>query len=63
MNHSMYSADRGTHLKIVAIGLLFSMLVACISLFARVSDVNLGTAVVVKAGQPTAVSGRIPTIR
>jgi hypothetical protein len=63
MNHSMYSADRGTHLKIVVIGLVFSMLVACIGLFAHVSNADLGTATMVKAGQPTAVSGRIPTIR
>jgi hypothetical protein len=63
MNHSMYSADRGTHLKIVVIGLLCATLVAFIGIFAHVSDIDLGTAPLVKAGQPTAVSGRIPTIR
>jgi hypothetical protein len=63
MNHSMYSADRGTHLKIVVIGLLCATLVAFIGIFAHVSDIDLGTAPLVKAGQPTAVTGRIPTIR
>jgi len=63
MNHSMYSADRGTHLKIVVIGLLCATLVAFIGIFAHVSDLDLGTAALVKAGQPTTVSGHIPTIR
>lgn len=64
MNHSMYSADRGTHLKIVVIGLLCATLVAFIGIFSHVSgDIDLGTAPLVKAGQPTALSGKIPTIR
>jgi len=63
VNHSMYSADRRTHLKIVVIGLLCATLVAAVGIFAHVSDIDLGTAPLVKAGQPTAVSGRLPTIR
>jgi len=63
MNHSLYSADRGTHLKIVVIGLLCATMVAAVGIFAHVSDVDLGTAALVKAGQPTTMSGRIPTIR
>jgi hypothetical protein len=63
MNHSMYSADRGTHLKIVVIGLLCATLVAVIGIFAHVSDIDLGTAALVKAGQPTTMSGHVPTIR
>jgi len=62
MNHSMYSADRGTHLKIVVIGLLCATLVAFIGIFAHVSDLDLGTAALVKAGQPTTLSGHIPTV-
>ena len=58
MNHSMYSADRGTHLKIVVIGLLCATLVAAVGIFAHVSDLDLGTAPLVKAGQPTAMSGQ-----
>jgi len=63
MNHSMYSADRATHLKIVVIGLLCATVVAVVGIFARVSDVDLGTAPLVQAGQPTTLSGHIPTIR
>ena len=63
MNHSIYSADRATHLKIVAVGLLCAVLVAAIGTFAHMSDVDLGTTQLVKAGQPTAVTGRLPDIR
>jgi hypothetical protein len=63
MNHSMYSADRSTHLKIVVIGLLCATVVAFVGIFAHASSIDLGTAALVKAGQPTAVSGHIPTIR
>jgi hypothetical protein len=63
MNHSIYSADRATHLKIVVVGLLCAVLVAAIGTFAHMSDVDIGTTQLVKAGQPTAVTGRLPDIR
>jgi hypothetical protein len=63
MNHSMYSADGRTHLKIVVIGLLCAILVAAVGIFAHVSDVDLGTAPLVKAGHPTAMTGRLPAVR
>jgi hypothetical protein len=64
MNHSMYSADRSTHLKIVVLGLLCAIAVAVIGIFAHVSDLDLGTAALVKAGQATSFSSaRAPTIR
>lgn len=64
MNHSMYSADRGTHLKIVVIGLLCATVVAAVGIFANLgSSVDLGTEVLVKAGQPTTLSGHLPIIR
>lgn len=63
MNHSMYNADRRTHLKIVVIGLLCATLVAAVGIFAHVSNVDLGTAPLVKAGQPTAITGHLPAIR
>jgi hypothetical protein len=63
MNHSIYSADRTTHLKIVVVGLLCAVLVAAIGTFAHVSDVDIGTTQLVKAGQPTAVTGRLPDVR
>jgi hypothetical protein len=63
MNHSINSADRGTHLKIVVVGLLCATLVAAVGTFAHVSDIDLGTAPLVKAGQSTTLSGGLPTIR
>jgi hypothetical protein len=63
MNHSIYSANRATHLKIVVVGLLCAVLVAAIGTFAHISDVDLGTTQLVKAGQPTAVTGRLPDVR
>jgi hypothetical protein len=63
MNHSIYSADRATHLKIVVVGLLCAVLVAAIGTFAHISDVDLGTTQLVKAGQPTTVTGRLPDVR
>jgi hypothetical protein len=63
MNHSMYSADRATHLKIVVIGLLCATVVAAVSIFANVGSLDLGTAPLVKAGEPTAMSGQVPNIR
>ena len=63
MNHSMYGADRGTHLKIIVLGLLCATVVAAVGLFAHVNDMDLGTAQLVKAGAPTTLSGQPPTIR
>jgi len=63
MNHSLYGADRRTHLKIMVVGLLCATLVAAVGIFAHVSDIDLGTAPLVKAGRPTAVSGQLPAIR
>jgi hypothetical protein len=64
MNHSMYSADRGTHLKIVVLGLICATMVAVVGIFAHVSsNIDLGTSTLVKAGQPTTLSGQAPTIR
>lgn len=63
MNHSIYNADRSTHLKIVVIGLVCAIMVVAVGSFARVSDVDLGTAPLVKASQPTTFSGRFPAIR
>jgi hypothetical protein len=63
MNHSMYSADRRTHLKIVVVGLLCATIVAVIGITAHVSELDLGTAPLVKAGQPVVVTGDAPKIR
>jgi hypothetical protein len=63
MNHSIYSADRWTHLKIVVVGLLCAVLVAGIGTFARLGQDDAGTAPLIKADQSSALSGTLPVIR
>jgi hypothetical protein len=63
MNHLIYSANRRTHLKIVVVSLMGAILVAVVGTFAHVSDIDLGTAPLVKASHATTVSGRLPAIR
>jgi hypothetical protein len=52
MNHSIYSADRTTHLKIVVIALVISIGGVGLGLFSRVDIGSTQSASVVKAGKP-----------
>jgi hypothetical protein len=63
MNFSIYGADLRTHLKIVVVALLFANVVAGIGRYARITDIDLGTAPLVKAGQPAVLTGALPVIR
>ncbi|UZE51010.1 hypothetical protein [Rhodopseudomonas sp. P2A-2r] len=58
MNHSIYSADRTTHLKVVVVALIAGITVAGFGISARVnsSDGYTQTARVVKAGQPVTIT-------
>lgn len=58
MNHSIYSADRSTHLKIVIVALVAGIAVAGFGIGARLgSDDGLTqTARVIKAGKPVAIT-------
>ena len=58
MNHSIYSADRSTHLKIVVVALVAGIAVAGFGISARTSsDEGLTqTARVIKAGKPVVVT-------
>jgi hypothetical protein len=57
MNHSIYSADRSTHLKIVVVALVAGIVVAGLGISARTSsDDYTQTAHVIKAGKPVAVT-------
>jgi len=58
MNHSIYSADRATHLKIVVVALIAGITVAGFSISARnTSDEGFTqTARVIKAGKPVAIT-------
>lgn len=58
MNHSIYSADRSTHLKIVVVALAAGIAVAGFGITARTgSDDGLTqTARVIKAGKPVVIT-------
>jgi hypothetical protein len=58
MNHSFYSADRSTHLKIVVAALVAGIVVSGLALSSRTnSDQGFEqSARVIKAGKPVAVT-------
>ena len=58
----MYGADRRTHLRIVVVALGCAIVVAAIGIFSHVGALDLGTAPLIKAGQPTMVSGHLPAV-
>ena len=58
MNHSIYSADRATHMKIVVVALVAGIVVAGLGVSARLST-DAGytqTAHVIKAGKPVTIT-------
>jgi len=57
MNHSLHSADRSTHLKIVVVALIAGIAVTAFGIATRTgSDDSQMAAHVVKAGKPVAVT-------
>ena len=58
MNHSIYSADRSTHLKIVVVALVAGIVVAGLGVSARSNsdDGYTQTARVIKAGKPVVIT-------
>jgi hypothetical protein len=56
MNHSIHSADRATHLKIVVVALVAGIAVACFGISVRTTADYSQTAHVVKAGKPVVVT-------
>ncbi len=59
MNHSIYSADRTTHLKIVVVALVAGIAVAGFGISARNTSSDEGytqTARVIKAGKPVVIT-------
>jgi hypothetical protein len=71
MNHSLATADRITHLKVVVVALVAAIVVVTIGIAARVTAMDTETArvrtqgvVVVKAGAPKAYTRtETPSIR
>lgn len=64
MNHSLVTADRTTHLKIVAVSLVAAIAVILVGITARITDIDAtGTRMeahgpAIKAGKPSAVTAR-----
>ena len=63
MNHSLVTADRTTHLKIVAVSLVAAIAVIMVGITARVTDSGASANLqahgpVLKAGKPAAVTAR-----
>ena len=67
MNHSIHSADRSTHLKIVVVALVAGIAVAAFGISARTSadfSQSAQSAHVYKAGKPVVVtSSDLSTVR
>lgn len=67
MNHSLVTADRTTHLKIVAVSLVAAIAVIMVGVTARVTDNSSLTAkyeangMVLKAGKPAVITAREAT--
>jgi hypothetical protein len=57
MNHSIYSADRSTHLKVVVVALIAGVLLAGFALTAKPgTDTYAQGPRVIKAGQPVMIT-------
>jgi hypothetical protein len=56
MNHSIHSADRSTHLKIVVLALVAGVMVAGFGIFTRANTDYTQTVQVIKAGKPVVVT-------
>jgi hypothetical protein len=56
MNHSIHSADRATHLKIVMLAFVTGVAVAGFGVSARSNSDYTQTAHIVKAGKPMTVT-------
>jgi len=56
MNHSIHSADRATHVKIVAMALVAGIAVAGIAISARSNVDYSQSARIIKAGKPVVLT-------
>ena len=56
MNHSIHSADRATHLKVVIVALVAGIVLAGLGISARTNTDYTQTAHVTKSGKPVTVT-------
>jgi hypothetical protein len=56
MNHSIHSADRATHVKIVLVALVACLVVATLGMVARSNVDYSQTVQVIKAGKPVTIT-------
>lgn len=61
MNHSMYSADRTTHLKIVVAALIAATALTGFALSSRLDDGAAGVIAAVKTGRPVVMTSAATT--
>jgi hypothetical protein len=65
MNHSLYIADRTTHLKIVVVALVGGIAIAGLGLLSRAANSDAGstqTAGAVKAGKPMMINRSVALV-
>ena len=62
MNHSLHSADRSTHLKVVVVALIAGIALTAFGIAARTVDDSQTAAHVVKAGKPITVTSSTASI-
>jgi hypothetical protein len=56
MNHSIHSADRATHVKIVLVALVAGVIVAAFGMASRSNVDDSQTVQVIKAGKPVVIT-------
>ena len=54
MNHSLFTCDRGTHIKIVAVALVAGIVMVLAGIYASVRESGDVSASVIKVGKPAA---------
>jgi hypothetical protein len=64
MNHSFYSADKATHVKIVALGVIAAIMLTVGGVAVRISGNDLQTAAnpIVKAGKSVVWTSSAPPV-
>lgn len=62
MNHSLYGADRTTHLRIVIVALTAATVVACVGIASHVGSEATAQARVIRAGAPIVLTSSTSSV-